>query len=139
VWGSSAVAGNQGILLLNAYLLSGNKKYLDYAVSNLDYIMGRNATGYCFITGIGSKSPLRPHHRQSVADGIPEPVPGLLSGGPNPGRQDNCKYEFTEPETAFTDDDCSYASNEIAINWNAPLVYLANGIEALQYKVGYSR
>ncbi len=81
---------------------------------------------------------MHPHHRPSVADAIKEPVPGLLSGGPNPGMQDKCKYTFTEPETAFTDDDCSYASNEIAINWNAPLVYLANAIEALQFKVGYS-
>jgi endoglucanase len=29
------------------------------------------------------------------------------------------------------DDDCSYASNEIAINWNAPMVYLLNGLEFL--------
>jgi endoglucanase len=80
---------------------------------------------------------MHPHHRPSVADGIVEPVPGLLSGGPNPGRQDRCKYEYTEPETAFTDQDCSYASNEIAINWNAPAVYLAAAIEALSKKVGY--
>ncbi|MBU3745335.1 MAG: hypothetical protein FGM61_12470, partial [Sediminibacterium sp.] len=32
---------------------------------------------------------------------------------------------------AYTDDDCSYASNEIAINWNAPAVYLFNAIESL--------
>ena len=108
------------------------------ALTNLDYIMGRNATGYCFVTGAGSKSPMHPHHRPSVADGIEEPVPGLLAGGPNPGRQDGCKYEFTEPETCYTDLACSYASNEIAINWNAPLVYLINAIEALQYTAGYS-
>jgi endoglucanase len=78
-----------------------------------------------------------PHHRQSTADGIAEPVPGLLAGGPNPAMQDKCKYEFTEPETAYTDTDCSYASNEIAINWNAPAVYLFNGIEALQKEAGY--
>ena len=131
-WGSSSNAANQSIALINAYLISKNKKFLDAALTNLDYMLGRNATGYCFLTGSGSKSPLRPHHRPSVADGIEEPVPGLLSGGPNPGRQDGCKYAFTEPETAFTDDDCSYASNEIAINWNAPFVYAANAMESLQ-------
>ncbi len=78
-----------------------------------------------------------PHHRPSVADGITEPVPGLLVGGPNKGMQDKCHYEFTETETAYIDNDCSYASNEIAINWNAPLVYLANAIEALKQKAGY--
>lgn len=136
-WGGNSTAGNQGILLIKAYLLSGDKKYVDYAITNLDYLLGRNATGYCFVTGIGSKSPMFPHHRQSTADGIAEPVPGLLAGGPNRAMQDKCKYEFTETETAYSDAVCSYASNEIAINWNAPIVYLANAIEALKVKVGY--
>jgi hypothetical protein len=39
-----------------------------------------------------------------------------LAGGPNAAMQDKCKYEFTETETAYSDSDCSYASNEIAIN-----------------------
>jgi hypothetical protein len=52
--------------------------------------------------------------------------------------QDKCNYTFKEPETAYVDDYCSYASNEIAINWNAPLVYLVNAIEALQYEAGFS-
>ena len=138
-WGGNANAANQGILLIRAYLLSGDKKYVDYALTNLDYLLGRNATGYCFVTGIGSKSPMHPHHRQSVADGVTDPVPGLLVGGPNPGMQDHSQYEFTEPETAYTDNSSSYASNEIAINWNAPIVYLANAIEALQWKIGYSK
>jgi endoglucanase len=138
-WGSNANAGNQGILLVNAWLLTKDRKYIDNALTNLDYLLGRNATGYCFVTGIGSKSTRHPHHRPSVADGIDDPVPGLLAGGPNPGRQDGCPYAFTAPETAYSDSSCSYASNEIAINWNAPLVYLANAIEALQYKLGYSK
>ena len=137
-WGSNSNAGNQGVLLIKAYLLSGDKKYVDAALTNLDYMLGRNATGYCFVTGIGSHSIMFPHHRQSTGDGVTEPVPGLLAGGPNPGRQDGCKYEFTEPETAYVDSDCAYASNEIAINWNAPFVYLANAIEALKGRVGYT-
>jgi endoglucanase len=137
IWGSNAVAANQGIVLINAYFVTKNKKYVDHALTNLDYILGRNATGYCFVTGLGTKFTIHPHHRQSVADTVLEPVPGLLAGGPNPGMQDKCHYDFTEPETAYSDNDCSFASNEIAINWNAPLVYLSNAIEALQYAVGY--
>jgi endoglucanase len=91
--------------------------------------LGRNATGYCFITGIGSKSTMHPHHRPSIADGIEDPVPGLLAGGPNPGQQDKCHYDFNEPETSYVDSDCAYASNEIAINWNAPLVYLLASVD----------
>ncbi|HWK07247.1 MAG TPA: glycoside hydrolase family 9 protein [Puia sp.] len=138
IWGSNAVAANQGILLINAWLLTKDRKYIDNALGNLDYLLGRNATGYCFITGMGSYSTMHPHHRPSVADGIVPPVPGLLAGGPNPGRQDHQQYKFTEPETAYLDQDQAYASNEIAINWNAPLVYLSGALEALQVRVGYS-
>jgi len=139
IWGSNAVAANQGIVLVNAYLTTGDKKYINGALSNIDYILGRNATGYSFVTGFGTKATMHPHHRQSVSDGIDEPVPGLMAGGPNPGRQDHTQYTFTEPETAYNDNSGAYASNEIAINWNAPAVYLANALEALQYKVGYSK
>jgi alpha-glucosidase len=132
VWGSNSVAANQGILLVNAWLRTGDKKYLDPALANLDYLLGMNATGYCFITDIGTHSTMHPHHRPSVADGIEAPVPGLMAGGPNPGQQDHQHYAFSEPETSYTDQDGAYASNEIAINWNAPLVYLAGAIEALQ-------
>ena len=138
IWGSNAVAMNQSIALINAYLLTKDKRYIDAALTNTDYIMGRNATGYCFVTGMGSRSPMHIHHRISIADGITEPVPGLLAGGPNPGMQDKCKYPFTDPEMAYTDADCSYASNEITINWNAPLVYVSGALEALQYAVGFS-
>lgn len=131
-WGSNSDAANQGLLLIKAYQLTHNKKYLDFALANLDYILGRNAAGYSYVTGYGSKTPMHPHHRLSVADGIVEPVPGLLAGGANPGMQDHVQLSSTVPDEAYMDDDRSYATNEIAINWNAPLAYLANAIEALQ-------
>ena len=132
IWGSNSVATNQGIMLIQAYNLSKNRKYLDYALTNLDYVLGRNATGYSFITGYGHKSPMFPHHRLSDADGIADPIPGLIVGGPNPGQQDGCKtYPSRIPDESYTDAVCSYASNEIAINWNAPAAYLAGALEAL--------
>lgn len=131
VWGSNAVAANQGMLLLKAWLLKRDKKYFNAALDNLDYILGRNATGYCFVTGLGGFSPLHPHHRPSISDGVVAPVPGLLVGGPNPGRQDHQVYPFFDAELAYIDNDQAYASNEIAINWNAPLVYLAGGVDAI--------
>jgi len=138
VWGSNSTAANQGILLLNVYEITGDRKYLDAANSNLDYLLGRNATGFSFLTGFGEKSTRDPHHRPSEADDNEDPVPGLLAGGPNPGQQDKneCAEKYTtahnHPATSYIDNRCSYASNEIAINWNATFVYLANAIEAIQ-------
>jgi endoglucanase len=137
-WGSSSEAANQGIALVQAYRQSGQRRYLDAALTNLDYLLGRNATGFCFVTGSGTHAPLHPHHRPSEADGISAPVPGLLVGGPNPGRQDGCSYPSSLPPLAYSDTVCSYASNEIAINWQAPLVYLAAALEALQTSGGFS-
>jgi endoglucanase len=131
IWGSNSVATNEGILLIQAYKLSGDRKYLDYALSNLDYVLGRNATGYSFVTGCGHKTPMFPHHRPSEADSIADPIPGLIVGGPNPGQQDGCKtYPSRIPDESYTDSVCSYASNEIAINWNASAAYLAGALEA---------
>jgi len=128
IWGSNAVAANQGMWLLQVFQLTGERRYLNGALSNADYLLGRNATGYCYITGFGTKSPMHPHHRPSIADGIQAPVPGLLVGGPNPAKQDGQIYPNSYPETAYTDNDKAYAANEIAINWNAPAVFLLNGL-----------
>ena len=137
-WGSNGVATNQGMILIHAYLLTLDESYLEAALQNLDYLLGRNATGYCFVTGFGSVSPMKIHHRPSAGDGIRKPVPGLLAGGPNPGRQDGCSgYIGTEAARSYSDTECSYASNEIAINWNAPLVYLAGALEALYSPTGH--
>lgn len=131
IWGSNAVAANQGILLLYAYRQSNEPIFLDGAMDNLDYILGRNATGYSYVTGFGSKSPMHPHHR--LAESRPDlpPLPGFIVGGPNPGQQDDCTYASSFADESYTDETCSYASNEIAINWNAPFAYLANSLEAL--------
>lgn len=81
VRGSNAVAANQGILLINAYLATGDERYVSGSMTNIDYLLGRNATGYCFVTGcFGIKSPIHPCYR--IVDGIAEPVPGLLVAGP---------------------------------------------------------
>jgi endoglucanase len=131
-WGSNAVAANQGMQLLIAFRLTQDSTYLRAALGNLDYLLGRNGTTYCFVTGFGNRSPQHIHHRISGSDGIAAPVPGLLAGGPNPGEEDGVTtYPSSLPALAYTDDQNAYACNEIAINWNAPLVYLAIGLEAI--------
>lgn len=129
VWGSNGVAANQIVLLIRAYEFTNDDSYLNAAYVAMDYILGRNGTGYSYVTGYGTVSTVNPHHRISDADGIVAPVPGMLSGGPNPGREDNCpNYINTSKAGSYVDDWCSYASNEVTINWNAPLAYAVNAL-----------
>jgi endoglucanase len=137
VWGSNAVCANQGMLLIQAFFLTDDKTYLETANANLDYILGRNATGYSFQTGFGTKASRNPHQRLSEADGIDDPIPGFMVGGPNPGQEDKggCAakpYPSSLPALSYIDHKCSYASNEIAINWQAPFSYLINAVEILR-------
>ena len=144
VWGSNAVASNQGVWLLHAYYLTGEQKYYKAAVKVLDYLLGKNPLDMSFVTGFGTKSPKMPHHRPSTSDNIEEPIPGMLVGGPQPGGEDvgsaaewKCAdYRTGHAATAYTDRRCSYATNEVAINWNAPLAYLAGALEAIN--AGYA-
>ena len=124
-WGCCSSFCDQAICFLYAYELTGNRKYVDNAFRNVNYILGQNATGYCYVTGFGWKSPMHPHSRLCETDGIEEPIPGLLAGGPNPAQQDIAevrKYHSSYPDESYEDVMPSYASNEVAINWNASLV-----------------
>ena len=124
-----------GIALLFADQYVAKGKYRRYALENIDCLLGRNALGYCYVTGFGQKSPMHPHHRPSAADGIDAPFPGMLVGGPNPGQQDkgsNLVYPSSLPDESYVDHADSYASNEIAINWNAALVGLLCWVDATE-------
>ena len=67
VWGSNAVAGNQGVFLLYAYYVTGEQKYYEAAKKVIDYLLGKNPLDMSFLTGFGTKSPLKPHHRPPPA------------------------------------------------------------------------
>ena len=116
----------EAFALLYADKILGTTKYRRAALQNADYLLGRNATGYCYVTGFGDRSPMHPHHRISAADNVEAPFPGMLVGGPNPAQQDKkdlkTPYPSNHPDETYLDVTESYASNEIAINWNASLV-----------------
>jgi len=56
-----------------------------------------------------------------------EPIPGFVVGGPNPYYLIDCgkeKYPSLLPAKCYLDDVESYSTNEVAINWNAPLAFV---------------
>ena len=127
-WGSNSDVANQAMIGFMTYKLTSDNKFLELGRANVDYLMGRNATGYCFVSGFGQQYPMHIHHRPSAADGIDEPIPGFLIGGPNIIVPNDCGEEVSRslyPALSYIDAECSYSTNEIAINWNAPFVYCA--------------
>ena len=125
-WGSNSECANRGIVLMTAYRVTGNQKYLEAAQAAFHYILGRNPLDYCYVTGFGSKSPKDPHDRRSVADSIPDPAAGYLAGGPFVGGGRECGHEPNKFSALnYYDTNASYTTNEIAINWQAALVLLS--------------
>ena len=126
----------RGIECLYAYRMTGERKYLTNAERCLNYILGQNATGYCFVTGFGSRPSSHPHHRLSYSH--PKGThPGFLVGGPNRFRQDaetdGVKYpKNVTADESYLDKQPSYATNEVTINWNVTLFALTAGIDALE-------
>jgi endoglucanase len=130
VWGSNGVAAGYGMYLLIANVFAPDPSFVDAARDNLHYLLGRNTFSLSWVTQVGENPFLHPHHRPSGSGKQPGPWPGLLSGGPNAGRQDAVLAALPKdlpPAKVYADQLASYASNEICINWQASLVFLLAG------------
>jgi endoglucanase len=126
VWGSNSVAAQYGVQLLITNRIAPNPAYVEAAADNLHYLLGRNAFSVSWVSQVGENPFRHPHHRPSEADKLPEPWPGLVSGGPNAG-QDGLLPANTPPAKVWKDNWELAAANEIAINWQGVLVFLLAG------------
>ncbi|MGD0206541.1 MAG: glycoside hydrolase family 9 protein [Verrucomicrobiota bacterium] len=99
------------LLMQNARRPSATRAYRETCLDALNHLFGRNGYGRSFVTGIGFRPPLHPHDRRSGGDNVADPWPGYLVGGPHLRAGD------------WHDEQADYRTNEIAINWNAALVY----------------
>ena len=128
-WGSNMGVANTGALLAMGADLLGDETLRARAQHSLDYLLGRNATGYCFVTGFGAQCPEHPHHRPSAAKH--HAMPGMLVGGPNNGLNDPTAMSVLKgkaPAKCYVDNNQSYSTNEICVYWNSPLTLLLAGI-----------
>lgn len=110
-WGCNGTIARQAINLEIANIIEPNEKYTRTTEGLIGHIFGNNYYGRSFVTGLGINPPMRPHDRRCAADEIDEPWPGYIVGG-----------GLTAID--WVDDQNNYARNEIAINWQAALVYL---------------
>lgn len=131
-WGSNSQVLNNIVVIATAYDLTGDTKYRDGALQGIDYILGRNALNLSYVTGYGEVSAHNQHSRWYAhqLDGrLPHPPPGTLAGGPNSALQDSVSRSMVKgcaPQLCYVDDIRAYSTNELAINWNSALAWVAS-------------
>ncbi|MFE4312551.1 glycoside hydrolase family 9 protein [Streptomyces sp. NPDC056517] len=130
-WGSNGEVANDAVVMAVAGELTGDGRYRAGALETMDYLLGRNALGLSYVTGYGETSSQNQHHRfwaHQLDPSLPHPPAGSLAGGPNSALQDPVAVEKLTgcaPAACYVDDIGSYSTNEVAVNWNAPLAWLA--------------
>lgn len=135
-WRSNTKISSHGITLMTCYELTKDKKYLDAAMANMDYLLGKNPLGYCFVTGFGTKSPKNIHHRTSYSDGVSEPVPGLVISGAQGHIGINDSGLANLPiALRYRDNYRSSETNENGINQSAALFLLISLIDDANTKI----
>lgn len=131
IWGSNMELGKMLMILTIAKRISGSKEYDETIDKGFAYLLGCNSMDTSYVTGNGEKAYKNPHLRPTAVDNIEDPWPGLVSGGPNRGLQDERAKEVdpkSAPMKCYLDHIDCYSLNEITIYWNSPFVFVLAGI-----------
>jgi endoglucanase len=113
-WGCNGTVARQVANLQVANRVAPHPDYVNAASDAVAHLFGRNYYGRSYVTGLGRQPPMNPHDRRSGADGIEAPWPGYLVGGGQSAKN-------------WNDSQADYRTDEIAINWQAALVYALAG------------
>nr|WP_234402103.1 glycoside hydrolase family 9 protein [Thermobifida halotolerans] len=133
-WGSNNLVLNNMVVMAVAYDLTGDTKYRDGVLEGMDYILGRNALNQSYVTGYGENDSRNQHSRwyaNQLDPSLPNPPKGTLSGGPNSNTATwdpiaQARLTGCAPQMCYIDHIESWATNELTINWNAPLSWIAS-------------
>jgi endoglucanase len=139
-WGSNSMVINNAIVMAYAYDQTGDGKYIDGVTQAMDYLLGTNPLSFSFVSGYGSYRLHNPHHRywsEELDKTLPAAPDGVLSGGPNAGLQDPYVRALgfvpgntdNPSQRCYVDSIEAWSTNEVTINWNSPLAWIASFLE----------
>lgn len=121
-WGSCRYSAAEQFTGLVYDKLTGTSTFKNWAISQMNYMIGDNPNKRCYIVGYNENSSKYPHHRaasNSTGDKVYNKnhytLLGALVGGPGSGGQYYDKQE-------------DYHCNEVALDYNAGLVGSAAGL-----------
>jgi endoglucanase len=129
-WGPLKYTAAESFLALVYNKTHPNQKYVDFAKSQIDYILGSNPNNLSYMVGFGSDYPQFPHHRAASGRLEGEPANetkkdperhilyGALVGGP-------------KEDDSYSDDIDEYVYTEVGLDYNAGLVGALAGMTEL--------
>ncbi|MCE6996164.1 glycoside hydrolase family 9 protein [Saccharothrix sp. S26] len=132
-WGSNGLVANNIAVLALAHDFTGQSKYRDGVYNALGYLLGRNPMSTSYVAGYGDRAFKNGHHRfwaHQLDPALPETAKGTLSGGPNSYGRDSHAQRFIpadcKPQKCYVDHIQAFTVNEVTINWNSALAWIAN-------------
>lgn len=121
-WGSNVAQGQYSYPMIMMWKLTGDQKYIDTVSQMMDYALGLNPLGKCYLTGMGENRVHWPHDRETaytVEQGW-GPRPGILVFGAGNYSRGYPSYPVitrgqTPRERAYIDILDNYQNNEYTI------------------------
>ncbi|SEH69557.1 Carbohydrate binding domain-containing protein [Ruminococcus flavefaciens] len=130
--GSNSTITNNALIMAYAYDATDDKKYLNGALQAVDYIFGRNALGFSYVTGCGSyhaQNPVDEYWGYELDKDFPKAPDGIMAGGPYTLAADmyvrslGLAPDKTSPQKSYADSIEAWSVNSPALDWQAGLVW----------------
>lgn len=123
-WGSLRFAMNAAFSAALYYDVTGDETFRNFAISQVDYVLGSNEYNRSFVVGWGVNPPSHPHHanaygRDALDWDMSQPfihsLDGAMVAGPTKGTTG-----VSSP--GYQDDITDWVGNEVTIDYNAGFV-----------------
>ncbi|MBE6107786.1 MAG: hypothetical protein E7192_04025 [Erysipelotrichaceae bacterium] len=121
-WGANMDVANNAMMMLLIHDIEPSDDLWNCAFEQLSYLLGKNSINTSFVSGYGTNYPKQIHHRIAEVNDII--LTGALVGGP-----DGTIESDLPPAKKYWDDSSMYSTNEVAIYYNSPLVFVVSAFQ----------
>jgi len=126
VWGSNSLVAYLALDLLMTDRFLGHQQGSKGARQIMAYLLGINPMGLSYISGYGQYAVKNFFHSWFHHDGLHAVPAGFLAGGPN---AEEGHWLSASALRCYRDEKSDWFSNEVAINWNAALVFVSSMLD----------
>ena len=130
-WGSIHYALNAAFSAALYHQATGEEAWRDFAISQVDWVMGSSSYDRSFIVGYGKNAPGEPHHanaygREVLDWDLSAPPLHILSGAVVGGPTQGPTNGVTSP--GYEDDINDWLRNEVSLSYNTVLVGVLSSV-----------